>query len=267
MEWGVMIVLADKIREFIQTQTGRIAVVVKNLETNEEIKINEDLTFPAASTIKLFVMAALLNKVEEGVLNLEHTIELTEDMRTGGDGILKELFAGQRISLAEVMTLMITVSDNMATNILIDLLGMSDINAIIKALGLNHTKLQRRMMDFQAIKEGRDNLITANDLAYFLEVIYFAKNIDKNHCDRMLDILKKQQIKGRLDLYLPKDTLIAHKAGDLDRLEHDAGIVFLKDAAYIICVLTNKIATNEEGREIIGRISEIVYQEYCSMQV
>lgn len=254
--------LERKIRDFIEKQKGNVAVVVKNLKTMEEIKINENLVFPSASTIKLAIMSELLNKVNEGAVNLEDTIELTEGMKTGGDGILKELMPGHRFALEEIMTLMIIVSDNMASNILIDLLGMDNINAAIRNLGLGSTKLQRRMMDSRASKEGRENLTTAKDLAHLLELTYHGRNINKKYSDMMLDILKRQQVRGRLDLYLPEGVVAAHKTGDLDRLEHDAGIVYLQDSEYIICVLTNETDTNKDGREIIGKISKMVYEEY-----
>ena len=254
--------LEDRIREFIETQEGNIAVVVKGLKTKEEIRLNEDLVFPSASTIKLVIMSELLYRVNEGAVSLEDTVELTEHMKTGGDGILKELNYGHRFTLEEIMTLMIIVSDNMAANILIDLLGMDNINAAVERLGLLDTKLQRRMMDSQAARVGRENLITAKDLAHLIELTYYGRNINKEYSDMMLDILKRQQVRGRLDLYLPEEVVIAHKTGDLDRLEHDAGIVYLPDKEYIICVLTNDTVTNKDGREIIGRISKLVYESF-----
>lgn len=254
--------LEQKIKEFIKTQKGNVAVVVKNLTTKAEVKINENLIFPSASTIKLAIMSELLNRVNEGSMKLDDTIELTEAMKTGGDGILKELHYGHKFSLEEIMAMMIIVSDNMATNILIDLLGMDNVNAAIKRLGLKNTKLQRKMMDSQAAREGRENLITANDLAHILELIYYGQNVNKKYSDMMLNVLKRQQVRGRLDLYLPEEVMIAHKTGDLDNLEHDAGIVYLKNNEYIICVLTNETSTNKDGREIIGKISRIVYEEY-----
>jgi len=254
--------LEDRIKAFIKTQKGNIAVAVKNLKTGEEIRINENIIFPSASTIKLAIMSELLNRADKGSIKLEDTIELSEAMKTGGDGILKELKSGHRFSLEEIMTLMIIVSDNTATNILIDLLGMDNINGTIISLGLESTKLQRRMMDPRAAREGRENLITAKDLAHILELIYYGGNINKKYSGMMLDILKRQQVGGRLGLYLPEELVIAHKTGDLDRLEHDAGIVYLPDSEYIICVLTNETETNQEGREIIGKISGMVYEEY-----
>lgn len=257
--------LESKIREYIETQKGDIAVVVKNLTTNEEIKINENFVFPSASTIKISILSELFNKINEGAFDFNETVETTEDMKTGGDGILKELDSGHKFTLKELATLMIILSDNTATNMLINLLGMDPINSTIQRLGLTNTKLQRKMMDSQAAGEGRDNLITANDLARILELIYRGENVNKEYSDIMLDILKRQQVRGRLDLYLPEDVVIAHKTGDLDYLEHDAGIVYLPEKEYLICVLTNKTETNKDGREIIGMISKFVYDEMSAI--
>lgn len=256
--------LENRIREFISAQKGNIAVAVKKLETNEGIFINEDWVFPSASIIKLLIMTELLNRVNEGTISLEETVELTEAMKVGGDGILKELKCGHGFALEEIMLLMIIVSDNTAANILIDRLGMDNINMAIADLGLKATRLQRRLMDSQAAREGRENLITAMDIARLLELIYCGRNINKKYSDIMLDVMKRQQVRGRLDLYLPEEVVIAHKTGDLDRLEHDAGIVFPDKGAYIICILVNEAATNKDAREIIGRISQMIYEEYVT---
>ena len=248
--------LESKIRDYIKTQRGNIAVFVKDLATNEEIKINENSVFPSASTIKILIMSELFSKINDGVFDFKDTVEIKENMRTGGDGILKELEPGHKFTLKELTTLMIILSDNMATNILIDFLGMDNINSTIQKL-----RLQRKMMDSQAAGEGRENHITARDLANILELIYRGENVNKQYSGIMLDILKRQQVRGRLDLYLPEDTVIAHKTGDLDNLEHDGGIVYLPGKEYIICVLTNETETNKDGREIIGKISKMVYDK------
>lgn len=254
--------LEYKLKEYIAAQKGSVAVVIKGLRSGEEININENLLFPAASTIKLAIMSALLEQAAAGALQLEHRIELTEAMKTGGDGSLQNMESGRRFTLDELLDWMIIVSDNTAANIFIDLLGMENINHTIKSVGLRDTSLQRRMMDFKAAAEGRENIITAKDLAKLLEWIYKGQLISQQDSLKMLEILKRQQVKGRLDLYLPGDVVIAHKAGDLDRVEHDAGIVYLENNEYILCVLTKNVESNEMGRTIIGRISRLVYEAF-----
>jgi len=158
---------------------------------------------------------------------------------------------------------MIIISDNMATNILIDLLGINNINNTAEQLGLKQTVLQRKMMDFKAKASGKDNFTCANDMAHILELIYTGKAINNESSKIMLNILLRQQVNGSLNLYLPGEVKIAHKTGDLDNLEHDVGIVYLPTTNYIICVLTNNLKSNKEGREIIGLISKAVYDGFC----
>lgn len=254
--------LRKSIEEIIKTNKGNVGVVVKNLNSKDTIMINERLVFPSASTIKLVIMSQVLKEVKEKKHSLKEIIKLVNTVKTGGDGILKELNEGHEFTLEEIMTLMIILSDNTATNILISLVGMESINSMALELGLRNTKLQRKMMDSAAARSGRENLTCAEDMARILELIYEGKNVDSEYSGIMLEILKKQQVRGRLDLYLPDDTLIAHKTGDLDKLEHDVGIVFLPGCTYIICVLTNETETNKDGREIIGKISKAVYEAY-----
>lgn len=253
--------MEEKIREYLNQQPGEQAVFIKDLTDEETLCFNEKAVFPSASTIKLVIMACLLDQVKTGRLSLEDPVVLTEEMCTGGDGILKELSAGHRFSLREILTLMIIVSDNTATNILIQLLGMDAINEMAGRLGLSRTVLGRRMMDSEARKQGKDNYTCAGDIAHILELIYEQKCVDFPSSRLMLDILRRQQQSGRLQLYLPEEVEIAHKCGDLDFLEHDAGIVLLPKRPYLIVVLTRDNPTNKDGREVIGTVSRMVYEE------
>ena len=119
------------------------------------------------------------------------------------------------------------------------------------------------MVKFASKASGKDNFTCAKDMSRILELIYTGKAIDNGSSKLMLDILLRQQVSGRLDLYIPEEVKIAHKTGTLDNLEHDVGIVYLPNTDYIICVLTNNLESNKEGREIIGLISKAVYDELC----
>lgn len=254
--------LKDRIMDIIRCNTGNIAVAVENLSAGGTLMINESMIFPSASTIKLVVMSEILREVKEGKHRLDEKIILTNNVKTGGDGILKELDSGHAFTLKEIITLMIILSDNTAANILIDMAGMDNINAMAQKLGLRGTRIQRRMMDSAAAKEGRENLTCAADMCQVLKLIYEGRNIDEKYSGIMLDILKRQQVGGRLNLYLPDDIVMAHKTGDLDRLEHDVGIIYHPNCTYIICVLTNNTDTNKDGREVIGKISKEVFDFY-----
>jgi beta-lactamase class A len=250
----------ENIKRLIDKNKGDIAVAFKNLKTNSSMLINEEIIFPSASTIKLVILSALMNAVSKGQMKLEQTIILLDVHKCGGDGILKELKENHKFTLYEIAKLMIILSDNTAANILIDLLSMEKINEMAEELGMKSTKLNRRMMDSEAAKLGRENVTTAKDLCHILELIYRGKVISKEYSKIMLGILLKQQLGGRLNLYLSEDVVIAHKTGDLDKVEHDVGIVYNYPNDYILCVLTKNLRSNKDGREIIGKISLEAYR-------
>ncbi|NLB32322.1 MAG: serine hydrolase, partial [Tissierellia bacterium] len=128
--------LEEKLKEYIDTQKGNVAVIIKNLKNNSEIKINSDMEFPSASIIKIAIMSELFNKINQGIYEIDDIIEIKEEMKTGGDGILKELYSGHQFTLKEICTLMIIVSNKTATNTLLDLLGQDNINIAANNLGL-----------------------------------------------------------------------------------------------------------------------------------
>jgi beta-lactamase class A len=255
--------LKNAIQKIISENKGNVGVAIKNIRTDEVVMFNEQLVFPAASTIKLVVMAEILRQAKGKEISLDETIQINKEIKTGGDGILKELSNGNKYTVSEILTLMIILSDNTAANILINMAGMENVNMMATYLGMNHTKLQRRMMDSSAARDGMENLTCAEDMFIFFELLYNKKILNEEYSNIMIDILKRQQVNGRIQLYLPEDTIIAHKTGDLDKLEHDGGIVYLSSSDYIICILTNETETNKDGREIIGKISKVVYDTYC----
>ncbi len=253
--------LLRQINEYIASQSGNISVSFYDLKEQDGFSVDGDRRVPSASTIKLVIMAELMRRVRGGELSLDDKITVTEAMRTGGDGILRELAPGHSFTLREIMTLMIIISDNEAANILIEMLGMAAINKMAGELGLKEASLGRKMMDSEAKKQGHDNYICADDIALIFKKIFEGSCVDGEASAVMLDILKRQQQSGRLQLYLPEEVEVAHKCGDLDFLENDGGIIFLPEHPYILVVLTGGMTTNKDGREVIGRISRIVYEE------
>ena len=249
-----------EIEKIISQVNGKVCVNFYDLNKNDGFSINGDEKVLSASMIKLLILAELMKKVSENKFSLSDTITITNFMKTGGDGVLKELNAGHHFTLKELATLMIIVSDNQATNILIDFLGMENINLLGKELGLKETFLERRMMDAEARKNGYDNYTSADDISLLLKLIYQEKLIDKEASQLMLDILLRQQQGERLQRYLPTDIKIAHKCGDLDNLENDGGIIWLGDKVYILVVLTSGMS-NLQCKQTIGKISKIVYDK------
>lgn len=255
--------LKDTLQQMIDEHDGHAAVAFHDPKTQAEILINEKGVFPSASLIKNPILAYFYDRVTAGDLSLDDQVTLTKEMKCGGDGILKEFVDGHTLTLFEIATLMIIISDNAATNILIEKLGEDKINAYAKdVLEMPDTDLQRRLMDLEAAKQGKDNFTSAGDQLTYFKKLFYKDIVNEEVSEQMLDIYKRQQVTGRLDLYLPLETPLAHKTGDLDYLEHDCGLVWKDGAPYIICVLTEKSETNKDGRELIGKINRTVFEAY-----
>ena len=249
-----------KIEKIISQVEGNVCINFYDLNKNNGFSVNGDKKVLSASMIKLLILAELMKKISENKFSLSDTIMIVDSMKTGGDGVLKELNTGHHFTLKELATLMIVVSDNQATNILIDFLGMENINQLGKELRLKKTFLGRKMMDIEARKKGYDNYTCADDISLLLKLIYQEKLINKEASQLMLDILLRQQQGERLQRYLPSDIKIAHKCGDLDNLENDGGIIWIGDRAYILVVLTNGMP-NLQCKQTIGKISKFVYDK------
>ena len=249
-----------EIEQIISQVEGKVCVNFYDLNKNNGFSINGDKKVLSASMIKLLILTELMKKISEDKFSLSDTIMIANFMKTEGDGVLKELNAGHHFTLKELATLMIIISDNQATNILIDFLGMENINLLGKELGLKESFLGRKMMDTEARKNGYDNYTCADDISLLFKLIYQEKLINKEASQLMLDILLRQQQGERLQRYLPSDIKIAHKCGDLDNLENDGGIIWLGDRAYILVVLTNGMP-NLQCKQTIGKISKFVYDK------
>ena len=249
-----------EIEKIISQVKGSVCINFYDLVKNTGFSIDGDKKVLSASMIKLLILAELMKKVSENKFSLSDAITVTEAMKTGGDGVLKELNSGHHFTLKELTTLMIIVSDNQATNILIDFLGMENINQLGREVDLKETFLGRKMMDIEARKKGYDNYTCADDISLLLKLIYQEKLINKEASQLMLDILLRQQQGERLQRYLPSDIKIAHKCGDLDNLENDGGIIWLGNKAYILVVLTNGMP-NLQCKQTIGKISKFVYDK------
>lgn len=253
--------LKNEIEKMIEESSANVSLSFYDLKDDEYFSIKGDKKVPSASMIKLLIMLKVFCEYKKGSLDLEDTIRLGDYEKVDGSGILKELYKNHSFSIREILTLMIIISDNTATNILIDLLGMDEINKIGSDFGLKNTCLQRKMMDSDARERGLDNFTSSDDILRILKAIYEKTFLSENISNLALDILLRQQEKDRLQRYLPEDLIIANKTGDLENLENDGGIIFTKNRDYILVVLVNEAQTNVLAKEIIGKISLKIYEE------
>jgi beta-lactamase class A len=149
---------------------------------------------------------------------------------------------------------MVAVSDNAATNVLIDRVGMSNVNAMLDSLGLTHARLRRKMMDLEAAKQGRENISTPREMMTLLEAIYHGKVLNKESTEDFFKVLSSNK-----DSFIPRDLpaglKIANKPGELEAVRNDSGIVFVEGRPYVICVMTAFLNHEREGEDAISKVS------------
>jgi beta-lactamase class A len=241
------------------------AFVINHLKTGEYASYNESTLVPAASLIKIPIMAEVLRLAKSGELSLRQRIRVTEADKVPFS-ILSMLETGNEYSVHDLLTLMIVQSDNTAANLLIDIAGFDKINGFIGELNLKNTTLRRKMMDVQARKAGRENETSAFDMALFMELLYRGKVIDAAASTSIVELMKKQLDHTMMRLYIPDETVIAHKTGELEGLAHEAGIVYHPTGDWIFVVLIWKAGTNMLARQAVGRIAKVVYDYFTEKE-
>ena len=251
-----------RVHDIVKDFDGVIGLSLKDLTTGESLSVNGDVVFTQASTIKLQILVELLKQVNEGRLSLDDSITMTESDLTVGSGVLRHLSPDAVImTVRDVATLMIIASDNTATNMMIDMVGMENVNRTMRELGFTETKLQRKMMDTLAWKEGRENLSTPHEVTSLLAMIYEAEILDRGSCEELLRILSIPK-GGAIRTRLPEDVRIAHKTGGVGGVQVDAGIVYLENKPFVIAVMTNWIDNSENAREVMSEISLVTYNYF-----
>ena len=248
----------DKAKQLIGKADGEVGLLVKNLATGETFAYKEDEAFNSASTIKVPILLALLDEAAEGRLDLNAASPASGQDIVGGAGIVQFLSAGLPLTLLDHAALMIDLSDNTSTNKLISTLGFDIINGKCRALGLKDTVLDRKMMDFKARDQGKDNFTSCRDMLVIFESIY--KNQQKY--ERALKILKQQIFNELLPRFtIPMEYDFAHKTGSLPGLRHDVGIMYLKDPIFV-AYLSKNFKNELETINLANEIGLLVYNEY-----
>ena len=215
---------------------GHTGVYIKNLATGEVWARGEAEPIEAASVIKLPVMVEAFRAARDGELSLEERHALRDEERLPSCGTLKAMHEGIEMTLRDLVHLMIIVSDNAATNILIRRLGMEKINRTIEALGLTATRVNRVLFDSEASARGVINTVGARDMGRILEGLWRGEIVSKEASREMLDILLDQQLNGKLPFFLEDEGIdVAHKTGEDENLTHDVGILFAEEP--IICCM------------------------------
>jgi beta-lactamase class A len=258
--WTLLSTKTEKtLREITEQARGIVGVVAVDLTSGEHFGVNTDLLFPQASAIKVPVLMEVFKQANEGKLRLADLHWLTRSYKVGGSGVLQEFGdSTSRLSVYDLCVLMIVLSDNTAANLLIDLVGMENVNGTMASLGLKQTRLQRKMLDTAASARGEENLSTPAEAARIMELLYRGKFVSRTTCDEILSILKKPK-EGTIASVLPEGTPVAFKPGDLAGVETEWALVYLRERPYIVVFMEN-YELEQEGKPIMKRVSRLLYE-------
>jgi beta-lactamase class A len=243
---------AERVQAIASRVDGVVGYDLLDLTSGEHFTHLEHESFPTASTIKLAIVYELFKEVDEQRIRLDETIALDRSKAVGGTGVLVHM-GTPVLSILDYAALMVTLSDNTATNVLIDRLGMDAIGARMRGLGLAGTKLRRHMMDTEAARRGDENVSTPAELVALLQAI------QKNKA--ALDLLKKPK-ESRLRRGLPEGVEAADKPGELDGVRVDAGIVFAKNRPYVFAVMMTFLKSEVEGERAMEELSRVAYDYF-----
>lgn len=255
--------LQQRLKVEINQFKGEVGIVINELETGWEFSYEKTKLFPSASLAKIPLMAACFWAASQGRIKLDRNIALKSSDKLTGSGVLKDMPAGITFSVERLIGLMIYDSDNTATNIVTNLLGIDYLNSTFKAFGLRNTELSRKIADYHSRDKGIENYTTAEDMALLLDKIYRRNLGSKSVSDQCISMLKLTRLNDRIPKYLPVDITIAHKTGLEKGVCHDAGLVFTRKGDFIIVVLTKHANSNSApSKEFIARVSLYVYKYF-----
>lgn len=240
-----------------QELDGVVGFVAMDIESGERFERLASEPFPLASTIKLAILYELFKQADEGRLKLDDVQPLDRRHVVGGSGVLVQLTA-PALSLRDHAILMVIVSDNTSTNVLIDTLGMQNVNTRMAGLGLTSLKLRRRMIDIEAARRGDENVGSPADVAKLLAAIHRGDGMRKESRDAIIAILRKPKPSALRDA-VPSSVPVANKTGTLEGVAADAGIVYLADHPYILVVTTTYLKGNAAGEGAIRAISAAAF--------
>jgi len=280
--------LQSEVEDAVRTLRGTMGVAARNLGTGQTVLVDADRPFPTASVIKVAVMVEVFHQIAEGRLRREDTVTLEEAAKVDGSGILQRLHGGLVLTVGDLLDLMMTISDNTATNLLIARVGTASVDRRLLSYGLTRTRLFRpTFRDGHADvfpeeeKEFGLGVATPREMAQLLERIAEGKVVDRAASDAMIALMREQTNRTMIPRSLPEteDVVIAEKPG-WDEEKHadargvkrhvrgDVGIVITPRARYVLAIFARQVedtswGPDNEANVLAGRISKIVYDAWA----
>jgi beta-lactamase class A len=257
--------LEKSILEIDRGLDGVMGVAVIDLVDGHKYLLHANDVYPQASSIKICVLAELYRQAQQGKLKLTDMYTVNAADLVPDSDIMGGLTPGvTQITLRDLATMMVAVSDNSATNVLIDRVGMENVNAFLSAQGLRDTRLRRKMMDLKAAGEGRENISTPSEMAKLLQSLYQGKILNKEMTDDFFKVLATHK-DSWIPRNLPDDLKIADKPGALEGVRNDSGVIFVDKRPYILCVMTTYLRRERDGEEAISNISLAAWRMFDRM--
>jgi beta-lactamase class A len=264
--------LEVRLAPLVKAHKGKVAIAVKHLGTGETYTLNGDEPMPTASLIKFPVMIEVYLQVAEGKVKLTDPVTLHEADKVPGSGILTYHFSeGATFPLKDAVRLMIAYSDNTATNLVLDKIGIPSTNVRMEAWGLPHTRINAKVflgsktsINPERTKRFGLGSTTANEMIQLLEKLQAGKIAGPEATKAMLEHLKKCEDKDKFTRFLPEKTVVAHKTGAVTGVRTDAGIIYLPGGPVALCVLSmdnedKSWRTDNAGNVLCARVAQEVY--------
>jgi len=247
-----------------------VGVAFQTLDRQAEWFYHAEESFHAASTMKVPVMIELYRQVKEGKIRLDQSITIHNEFHSLADGSPFKLDAnddseanlykaeGQTRTLAQLCELMITVSSNLATNLIIEKLGVENIRATVHVLGADGMNVLRGVEDEKAYEKGLNNTTTARGLEVLMTAIAEGKAVDAESSKQMMAILEKQHFNEGIPAGLPAGTRVAHKTGEITKIHHDAAIVYAP-RPFVLVILVRGLAEQKDSAALMADVARLLY--------
>jgi len=252
--------LRARIERIEQSLDGVLGLSVKDLKTGTTFEIRPDEPFPQASVIKLAVLYELYRQADEGKVDLAEVTRPPASRVTGG-GVLQHLGPAVSLTWRDVAVLMMGWSDNAATNLLIDRLGLDAVNRRLDSLGLPRTRLRRRMMDLEAARRGEENVSTPAEMRRLVEAIYAGAGLSPDR-GRDLRLVAATTKRTEFRKPLPETVTVLDKDGELEAVRAAAAVVDLPGRPYSVAIMTSYLRRDAEGEALIRDVSAALFETF-----
>ncbi len=276
---------------------GMVGVAAMHLETGKQLRHNADKVFFTASTLKVPLLVELFRQVDQGRIDLDQRISLTDSMRVPGSGVLKELGVGLQPTIRDLAVLMVIISDNVATDILYNLVGRENLVQMLRELGLSKTRipmttrellysivgldpgnpthsyrlasdklfLRQFVPEADGFSEEKSDVSSPEDMCRLLELVYRGQVLSPRSREAVLDILSRQQLNTVIPHRLPVGTQVAHKTGSYQGVRCDVGIVYAPNGPYTVAIMAKRVEGDRLATDLaLAAVSRAIYDELAS---